>query len=342
MALHISKVTLLHAVVATLSSELKVVDDIIRRPNRLPAELLLIIRAHLHSTLTNQLFQESICALAKYEQDLQRLLCPDCISYNHDIYGPDVWQWQQFSGPCHCIQTQNDRLQKPSSTLQQFVNPHHWLEHHLSLQAARLSPTPSPLCSIWDVVIDVLHRYHCELVRDDLDDFSLVQGTRLSPSGVNVFYYRRLIDYYGGMKPRSPPTIRIRPLNPSLRFLENEGVGEAGKAGESSRADIILCQASRDLGLALELKDPFSSPREPPAFSPSWVSCRPNVSDTAMHKPAFLLPFSASPVFHGVVRTCSFLSSVIGAFVSMPMTIATLALTIVCFYSRPIALRVGV
>ncbi|KAF5352699.1 hypothetical protein D9756_005853 [Leucocoprinus leucothites] len=341
MALHAPKTILLHAVVATFSSELITIDELIHRPNRLPTELLLIIRAHLLSTLTIQLFQESTRALTEYEEGLQHLLCPDCISYNHDIYGPDIWQWQQFSGPCHCIQT-HEKSSRSSISPQQFASPHHWLENHLSLQIARLSSTPSPPPSVWDVVTDVLHRHHCELFREDLDDFTAIQGTPLSPSGINVFYYRRVIDYYGTMKPRSPPSVRIRPLNSSLRFLEDKGIGQPREVGDTFRTDIILCRASRDLGLDLELMDIFSSPREPPAPTPSWVSCKPGTSDIPAHKAAFLRPFSNSPVLHGVVKAYSFLSTVLGAFVSMPVTIATLALTIVCFYSRPIALRVGV
>ncbi|KXN88899.1 hypothetical protein AN958_06769 [Leucoagaricus sp. SymC.cos] len=337
MAFHAPKSTLLHAVLASVSSELTAVDDIIRRPARLPTELLLIVRAHLLSTLTSDLFLASAHALAKYEEILQHLLCPDCISYNRDIYGPDVWQWQQFSGPCNCIQTPLRSLSKLSINPHQFANPHHWLEHHLSFQIAHLTPTSSPSHSIWDVVIDVLHRHHCELLREDLDDFTAIQGMPLSPSTINNFYYRRVIDYHGSLKPRSPPTIRVRPLRSSLRLLESEGIGEVGETGDAYRADIILCQAFKNLGLTLELKDIFSTPREPPTVTPWRLG-----TDVPMHQSSFLPQYSASSALDGVIRMYSVVSTILAAFVSMPMTIATLALTIVCFYSRPIALRVGV
>lgn len=339
MALCVTKAILLHAVVAVLSSELTALDEIIvHGPNCLPTELLLIVRAHLHSILTIHLFLDSAHALSKYEKDLQRLLCPDCISYNYDIYGPDIWQWQQFSGPCHCAQPPRGRLLKPSRNPQQFTSPRHWLEHHLSLQVARLSPVPSQTSSIWDVVADVLHRHHCELVKEDLDDFISTPGSLVSPSSANP-YYRRMIDFYGAMKSHSPPTVRIRPLDSSLRSLENKGIGEVGEVGDAFRGDVILGRASQDLGLALELMDVFSSPREPPV---PLASPRPNPSDIPIHKSPCLLSFYTSIVFHGVLRTYSFVSIVLQAFVSVPMAIATLALAIVYFYLRPIAPRVGV
>jgi len=343
MVLRAAKAILLHTVLATLSSELTTLDEIIvHRSNCLPTELLLIVRAHLLSVLTTHLFLDSTHALSKYEKDLQRLLCPDCISYNYDIFGPDIWQWQQFSGPCHCAQLPRDKPLRPFINPQQFASPRHWLEHHLSLQIARLSPAPSQTCFVWDVVNEVLHRHHCELVKEDLDDFTPTLGSLPSSSSADVHYYRRAIGFYETMKPRSLPTVRIRPLNSSLRSLENKGIGEVGQVGDTFRGDIILCRASQDLGLSIELTDVFSSPREPPASLPALALPGTDSSDISMHRSTCLLSFYTSPVLHGVLKTYSFLSIVLGAFITMPMTIATLALVIVCFYSRSIALRVGI
>jgi len=191
------------------------------------------------------------------------------------------------------------------------------------------------------VVADVLHRHHCELVKEDLDDFISTPGSLVSPSSANP-YYRRMTDFYVAMKSHSLPTVHIRPLDSSLRSLENKGIGEVGEVGDAFRGDVILSRASQDLGLALELMDVFSSPREPPAPFPTLASPRPNPSDIPIHKSPCLLSFYTSIVFHGVLRTYSFVSIVLEAFVSVPMAIATIALAIVYFYLRPIAPRVGV
>ncbi len=289
MLLRCSKPILLHTALANISHELVTLDQIIRSPaHKLPTELLLIIRAHLSTILTTQLFLKSTRALSEYEASIQRLLCPDCISYNHDIYGPDVWEWQQFSGPCNCIPTaRNDQLTLHINP-QQFVNPFHWLEHHLSLQVARISPTTS---SIWDVVTDVLGRYHCEILRQDLDNFPIVQGTSLSPDNLNVFYYRRSLDYGSPKRSRRPPTIRIQTRPSALHLLEDTGIGEAGDVGDAFRTDVILRQASRELGLVLEFNDVFSSPRAPTSHTFSWSSRK--HSNPPFQK-STLLGFSAS------------------------------------------------
>lgn len=336
MALHCSKAILLHAALANISHELVTLDDVIRAPVRnLPTELLLIIRTYLSTILTTQLYVESTHALIEYETNLQRLLCSDCISYNHDIYGPDVWEWQQFSGPCNCIPTdRSDQFIEqliPHVQPQQFLNPFHWLEHHLSTQVAHISPTTS---SIWDVVTDVLCRYHCEILSEDLDNFPAVPGRSPSLSSMNLYYYRRALDY-SPKRFRLLPTIRIQARPSALRSLEERGIGETGTAGDAFRTEVVLRQASRELGLDLELKDVFSSPRAPTSHTFSWSARKHS------HLPfptSALLKFSNSSALH---FSYSILSTVFEMFVSVPMTIATVALTIICFYSRPFALRVG-
>lgn len=345
MALTCSKATLLHAALAAISPEVATVDYIIRSPARLPPELLVIIRTHLLAAITTQLFLDSTRALTEYEAALQRLLCPDCISYNQDIFGPDVWQWQQFSGPCACVQTTYTRPSKLTSILdpQQFVNPHHWLEHHLSLRVKALHPSAahSSQSTIWDVVLNVLHRYHCEPIRDRFDDFRALERSVISRNGVYTFSHRRFIDFHSPFRRvQPPPTIRIRPLQHALRLYENRGIGESGEVGDIWRAGVILHQTSRELGLTIELQDVFRSPRDLPPLLPSWSPHRQGACTEASRFDSNTL--YASPILHGVTQTYSFMSAVLGAFVSMPMAIATMALTIICFYSRPVALRVGV
>ncbi|KAF7784182.1 hypothetical protein Agabi119p4_347 [Agaricus bisporus var. burnettii] len=342
MALHIPKTTLLHAALATISPELATIDDIIRSPARLPTELMLVIRAHLLTLLTHQNFLQSTHALTEYERDLQRLLCPDCISYNIDIYGPDVWQWQQFSGPCNCVRASHGDPPEPSTYLPHFITPHHWLEYYLSIQAAsatRASPSPS---SIWDVVTNVLRLHHCEPLQDDINNIPVFPPS-LPRSSFNIFYHHRVANYYGSCKQsQSRPAIHIRPLRSSLRLLESRGIGEVGDAGDAFRADIILRHAVQELGLAIELKDIFDSPREPLTLTFSLLSHKHDTSSgLPIHNPAHLC-FSTLPFFSGLMQTYSFLSTVFQTFISMPMAVATLALAVICFYSRPIALRVGI
>jgi hypothetical protein len=160
---------------------------------------------------------------------------------------------------------------------------------------------------------------------------------------MNLFYHHRAAVYYGYFKQlQSPLAISIRPLRSSLRLLESRGIGEVGDVGDAFRADIILCHAVQELGLAVELKDVFDSPRE--TFSPtlSLLSHKHDASSGLPTHKSALLRLSTLPFFREVMQICSFLSTVFEAFVSMPLTIATLALTVICFYSRPIALRVGV
>jgi hypothetical protein len=160
---------------------------------------------------------------------------------------------------------------------------------------------------------------------------------------MNLFYHHRVADHCGYFRQsQSPPAISIRPLRFSLHLLESRGIGEVGEVGDAFRANIILRHAVQELGLAVELEDVFDSPRE--TFSPTF-SLLPRKHDAPSGLPTHdsaLLRLSGLPSFNGAMKICSVLSTVLEAFVAMPMTIATLALTVICFYSRPIALRVGV
>jgi len=106
--LHTTRSALAHAALAHLTPELLAFDaDILHSSSLacpLPKELLLIVRTNLISCLSTDLIVESTQSLASHETSLLSLICPDCISYNTDIYGPSVfdWPWDQFSGPCLC------------------------------------------------------------------------------------------------------------------------------------------------------------------------------------------------------------------------------------------------
>ncbi|KAJ3753949.1 hypothetical protein EV360DRAFT_52564, partial [Lentinula raphanica] len=94
----------MHVSLACSSIEIRTVDAIINSQTActLPLEILLLIRAYLLIEVTNHLIIRSASALQRYERSLRYLLCPDCIAYNQDVYGNDVWGWEQFSGACAC------------------------------------------------------------------------------------------------------------------------------------------------------------------------------------------------------------------------------------------------
>ncbi|KAF8203994.1 hypothetical protein BJ912DRAFT_222260 [Pholiota molesta] len=139
-----------------------------------------------------------------YEQSLRDLLCPDCISYNLDIYGPDIWQWEQFNGACACVEpvetsiligsrnsigfTKQSFPSHQAKTTsgpgilnpKQFLDASHWLQSYLSREAAlrfssrevdqlgtsRSRPIPNTDDSIWNVVSLMLLDYGCEPLRE--------------------------------------------------------------------------------------------------------------------------------------------------------------------------------
>lgn len=70
----------------------------------LPSEILLSIHTHLIPLMTSHLIKHSNASLASYEANLLSTLCADCQAYTTYIYGPKVWNWPYFPGPCTCAQ----------------------------------------------------------------------------------------------------------------------------------------------------------------------------------------------------------------------------------------------
>lgn len=159
----------MHACLAHLSSEIQTIDYVIQaipgsapyNAPTLPTEILLLIREWLFPLVTAHLVQKSTTALEAYEHSLRNLLCPDCIVYNLDIYGPNIWQWEQFHGACACLETSESPPPPPPTSVdvgfgrhhppkgltmvtvatpnpKQFTNAQHWLETYLSREAAAL------------------------------------------------------------------------------------------------------------------------------------------------------------------------------------------------------------
>ncbi|KIY46311.1 hypothetical protein FISHEDRAFT_75746 [Fistulina hepatica ATCC 64428] len=172
-AMTASSSALMHAVVASFSPEVRTLDSILRSRSspRLPPETLLSVRAFLQPAVTAHFVNASADALFEYETSVRASLCTDCLTYNQEVYGTDVWSWD-FAGPCACYHCQACTGSPQEHLSERFANPTHWLESHLSRECHRLAPSLSsaeryasgPGPSIWDVVSSHLDEYQCDVV----------------------------------------------------------------------------------------------------------------------------------------------------------------------------------
>lgn len=344
----VSKSTLLHTSLAYISPELETMDDIILNaytqsiPGKiaLPTELLLLIRGCLLPIITAQLIKRSTLALMTYEQSLRDLLCPDCISYNFDIYGPDIWQWEQFNGACACVEpvetsilagsrnsiglakqsfpTYQEKTTSGPGILnpKQFVDASHWLESYLSREAAlRVSshevdqlgssgsrPIPT-IDSIWNVVSLMLLDYGCEPLREH--DDPIRSRTRLMQ---RQFHFQRDL-------------VQIFPLQRVAR----SSLQVASQDERDWQAQDTLHRAVREMSLIFDYTNEFNaygSHLIPPSYLIRWPS-----TSNGCYTGQDMVDLTKS-LFH-------FLISLALACLSVPITFATLAVTILCFYSRP-------
>lgn len=322
-AIQTSKSTLMHASLAHISQELQTMDFVVQNTSNasLPTEILIIIRSWLFPIVTAQLLAQSATALLAYEKSLRNLLCPDCVAYNLDIYGPDVWHWEQFSGACACLEIvvpgrQDHRKHiKPSLgslNPKQFHDSLQWLEHHLSNETVLRTikhrgsgNRQMTLTNIWDVVDNVLREFNCEINHESDHVRSVERGQSKSKNNRDV--------------------VQIVPLQ---HIFDSEKI-TGTEIDANWRAYILLRRASRDLGLLLEYPQYFDTSRSiayPFTRRSRWTSS----SDTSFyHQPNDLV----SQVF-------CFMTSFAAAFLSLPITFATLTLTILCFYSKPRSLRI--
>ncbi|KAF8807942.1 hypothetical protein BYT27DRAFT_7256481 [Phlegmacium glaucopus] len=348
-----SRSILMHASLAHTSQELQTMDFIIQDLNTstrasLPAEILIIIRGCLFPMITAQLLAQSATALLAYENSLRNLLCPDCVSYNFDIYGPDVWHWEQFSGACACLeivepgrqgrvvrgQAQgNGKRTKPNLDNTSLLNPKQfhdslqWLEHHLSNESAlrtikrggyRHSASSDSVCgrqpalaNIWDVVDNVLRAFNCEVNRES--------------DGVRADQVER------GQFKNTRDTVQIIPFRHDLDSEKTTGT----ETDVNWRTYILLRRASRDLGLLLEYPQPFDASRSiasPFTRRLRWTNSSDTYIQSFYHHPKDLAKL--------VPKVFCFITSFAAAFLSLPITFATLTLTILCFYSKPRSFRI--
>ncbi|EIN14420.1 hypothetical protein PUNSTDRAFT_123974 [Punctularia strigosozonata HHB-11173 SS5] len=168
---------LMHACLAYLSAELVTFDRIIALRSRhalrvatptpaaslvsLPSEVLLEIRSHLTAFVNADLKTATACALIDHEAAVRTSLCPDCLTYNREVFGEDSWGWSNFSGGCDCGQIGSGAVaaSPDKKEVVAYKDKHAWLEAHLSGQS------PSGV-HIWDVVEGVLDEFGCRLSRE--------------------------------------------------------------------------------------------------------------------------------------------------------------------------------
>lgn len=298
----ISPSTLMHASLAYLSIELRTMDSIMTsQSSNLPLEILLLIRAYLVVGVTEILVVRSSSALSRYEKSLRCLLCASCLAYNQDVYGDDVWDWEQFSGACACFATEYRSISFHPPTLNpKFYDRQHWLEFYLSKKALRLiqnSCSSQSLANdsqvIWDLVSSVLQNYGCQSL--------CTRHTSRNPTS----------------------SIRNRNEPSSVLVVPREGLVYA--AEESC---IVLKRVERDLALSVEYPAPVLATSSP---STSMASSRGLSLDYGRADHCSSRAYGS---FSEVVNTIFF------AALSLPLSIITLFLTIVCFYSRPLAFRI--
>ena len=340
-----SKSTLMHACLTNMSPELDAIDYIIHDPYTkwnpsqvtLPTEILLLIRGWLFLTTTAHLIKQSMAALAVYEQSLRDLLCADCIAYNVDIYGQDIWQWEQFTGACSCIPdpenhqpfrntnritwrnpTHNSRMGRSITSLdpQQFVDAEHWLESYL-YQAATLfeakrhgnewsvasGTRAAPPTDIWDVVHSALREFNCE-VAGEFDERKRVRNR----VGRGQFHFKHNLV-------QVVPSL-LREGHPSSDTL--------------ARGEANLRRAGMDLGLLLEHPHPLVIPIKYSSHSMRRLRW-PSASNSC---------YKGQDIVELFQTFFQLLASLLTACLSLPITFATLALTILCFYSRPRSFRI--
>ncbi|TFK41899.1 hypothetical protein BDQ12DRAFT_677351 [Crucibulum laeve] len=331
---------LMHACLAQLSNEIQTIDLLATespftlahstssRRLILPPELLLLIRSFLLPMVTTTLLQQSALALAEYESSLRELLCPDCLAYNNDIYGPDIWQWDQFSGACACLDTtvmaQGNSTRRKwrkygvTPDPRQFTDSQQWLEHHLSCMALRniygqqITP-PTSSVAIWDAVTGVLRMYGCELLRDP----TVIHQGPLFNSRV----CKQSLKYI----------VRIIPLTSEIQKYDSESSSPGAELGDYGwRSYVILNRVNRDLGLSEAYLE---------------VSCSASMPRTKISAYREFMDYPPTRWYHrhlpdAVIAAMHFITAVAAVCFSLPMTFATVALTILCYYSRPRCLRI--
>ena len=316
-----SRLMLMHSSLAYVSSELRTLDSIIQQPPatsntmHLPPEILLNIRSYLLPIVTNHLMQRSAFALAQYEASLRDLLCSDCIAYNQFVYGPDVWQWEHFTGSCKCVKMTRSLSHAWAFNIpenlhvnpdpQEFTTAMDWFEFYLSLESSclkRQRAHSKHSFAIWDVVEEVLRDHGCHILHDAGGGLSLRDGNANS--------------------------VTIAAL-PSL--LENVDE-DISMPYEDYTARRILYQAVQGLSLSVEYEGDLQVPAVL-LSRPLIRSCSHAIASTSPSGAMTLMQTQCLNIVQAI-------AALVVAWLSLPLTFATIAFTIFCFYSKPRSLRI--
>ncbi|KAK7058592.1 hypothetical protein VNI00_002228 [Paramarasmius palmivorus] len=323
----------MHISLACFSDEVQALDTIISCPHlrsqsSLPIELLLHIRLYLLVHITDHLIIRSYTALQRYESTLRQLLCAECLSYNQYVYGEDVWHWTEFTGACRCDEARryllaspadytlsafSNALSIPSLNPKRFVDRQEWLEHYLSCKSLRFTTNtlsaihPHSQGVIWDLVATVLDEFRCRSIR---------KQARLS---------RRQ------SRAEESEVVLIVPAP--------DGPSQS-ESSESSYDDgwmtqVLLRRVERDLVLKhdyqpIEHSTHPSIPLAPstPGHSSECLPCHSKFSRTSS-RTARAIVLDLIVTIHTTFTT----------ILCLPVSLATLLLTLICYYCKPQAFR---
>ncbi|KAJ7201311.1 hypothetical protein GGX14DRAFT_371446 [Mycena pura] len=317
MYLTTTQSTLLHSALAVVSPPLREFDLLAfanlhritpSRPvslSSMPSEILLHIRSLLLPMLISHFISVSASSLQRYEAALRYLMCPHCAFYNQYVYGLDVWKWH----PCSCAPA--------CPNPKQFRDRHHWLESYLSRKSLwfrGLSPqTPSSSTAIWDIVTEVLKDFECEAIWKGSGGLGAARLPLLS-------------------RQDSRPIVVVPRICESVNSAKEHSVG------------VSLRQLERDLGLSWDYSEPC---QRPPDLVVALDHPAPDLAAPSNHPEidivtagSTVISFLETAKISGVViaifeATMTLLTSVFSVFTSFFM----LFFTVLCYYSRPGALR---
>ncbi|KAJ7292816.1 hypothetical protein C8J57DRAFT_7477 [Mycena rebaudengoi] len=305
--------TLMHAALAHVSPELREFDLLAfgrLRPNALsqrrslssiPPELLLLIRSALLPLLISDLIKTSAASLRLYETSLRRLVCPQCTYYNEYVYGHDIWTWH-LSGPCSCV---GEGFNTPTMSAVRLPNPkqfrdrHHWLETYLSRKSLRFRGLPVTSSSSSAAIWDV--------VANVLRDYDCEAVRRGLGRGVGMALLSRWD--------------RQAILVVALRQ----------KGNDSQTPRLLLRRATRDLGLCWAYSEPYQLLAA--GFSHEFLTTLELSHSTRLQCASDRLIATL------LMQILDTIAAPLTAILFVPLSCATLLFTVLCYYSKPGALR---
>jgi hypothetical protein len=380
-SLSTTRSTIMHASLAYLSPQLQTFNFIIALHSRhgrsfnskksilhLPTELLFLIRHHLIAAMTAHLRARSASALKQYEYSLRSVLCEECISYNEDIFGADVWQWTHFSGPCGCstsVRNANTLLKSPpplphhyhpvpfAPGIHQFTDPNQWLESYLSLEAIKLvgsptlsgpgNPTTTP---IWNLVHNILREFGCEVLRgcaSDSPPSSPIRETHdIHLPGASSSSSSAAANGVLARWNHKSQRVLIVPLASALRRAEEAARVEDRVVFRSWRREVILRRVESELALAFEYPEDKQGAIAKTNFATSISRIVPGVGSHNNNSSSSLGGSNYSRHSKTTINGAALVKKCVAVFsacASFPNTLVISLLILFCYYRRLGTLR---